>query len=88
MTVCVWLQMVAVVVDGERAVQQDDGRVVGAGRELCARLAALTTQEQQLAHLSALAPDPSIPITFTKVHKALFICILRTCLMSLPVKQE
>ncbi|KAK4298429.1 hypothetical protein Pmani_029221 [Petrolisthes manimaculis] len=62
-------QMVAVVVDGERAVQQDDGRVVGAGRELCARLAALTTQEQQLAHLSTLAPDPSIPITFTKDNR-------------------
>ncbi|KAG0710301.1 E3 ubiquitin-protein ligase TRIM23 [Chionoecetes opilio] len=59
-------QMVAVVVDGERAVQHDDGRLIVAFRDLSARMAHVTSQEQQLAQLLALAPDPAIPITFTK----------------------
>lgn len=60
--------MVAVVVDGERAVQHDDGRLIMAFRDLSARMAHVTSQEQQLAQLLALAPDPAIPITFTKVR--------------------
>lgn len=60
--------MVAVVVDGERAVQHDDGRLIMAFRDLSARMAHVTSQEQQLVQLLALAPDPAIPITFTKVR--------------------
>ncbi|KAK8395918.1 hypothetical protein O3P69_005797 [Scylla paramamosain] len=62
-------QMVAVVVDGERAVQHDDGRLIMAFRDLSARMAHVTSQEQQLAQLLALAPDPAIPITFTKDNR-------------------
>ncbi|XP_050696035.1 E3 ubiquitin-protein ligase TRIM23-like [Eriocheir sinensis] len=62
-------QMVAVVVDGERAVQHDDGRLIMAFRDLSARMAHVTSQEQQLAQLLALTPDPAIPITFTKDNR-------------------
>ncbi|XP_069174925.1 uncharacterized protein [Procambarus clarkii] len=62
-------QMVAVVVDGERAIQQDDGRLIVASQDLSARLAHVTSQEQQLAQLASLVPDPAIPITFTKDNR-------------------
>lgn len=62
-------QMVAVVVDGERAIQHDDGRLIMASQDLSARLAHVTCQEQQLAQLVSLAPDPAIPITFTKDNR-------------------
>ena len=62
----------AVVVDGERAAQHDDGRLITAFRDLSARMAHVTSQEQQLAQLLALAPDPAIPITFTKVREMLY----------------
>lgn len=67
--------MVTVVVDGERAIQQDDGRLIMASQDLSARLAHVTSQEQQLANLASLVPDPAIPITFTKV-------IITHCLFS------
>ncbi|XP_047496081.1 E3 ubiquitin-protein ligase TRIM23-like [Penaeus chinensis] len=62
-------QMVTVVVDGERAIQQDDGRLIMASQDLSARLAHVTSQEQQLANLASLVPDPAIPITFTKDNR-------------------
>lgn len=68
--------MVTVVVDGERAIQQDDGRLIMASQDLSARLAHVTSQEQQLANLASLVPDPAIPITFTKV------IIITHCLFS------
>lgn len=62
-------QMVGVVVDGERAVQQDDGRLVMSAHDLTSRLAQVTSQEQQLAALTNCVPDPAIPITFTKDNR-------------------
>lgn len=59
--------MVSVVMDGERVMQQDDGRLVLASQDLATRLAHVTSQEQQLAQIMNLTPDPAIPITFTKV---------------------
>ena len=61
--------MVSVVIDSERAMQQDDGRLILASRDLTARLAHVTTQEQQLAQLVSLVPDSSLPITFTKDNR-------------------
>ncbi|CAL4069055.1 unnamed protein product, partial [Meganyctiphanes norvegica] len=62
-------QMVGVVVDGERAVQQDDGRLIMSAHDLTSRLAQVTSQEQQLATLTNCVPDPAIPITFTKDNR-------------------
>ncbi|XP_076048653.1 E3 ubiquitin-protein ligase TRIM23-like isoform X2 [Oratosquilla oratoria] len=67
-------QMVSVVVDGERAMQQDDGRLIVAAHDLTARMAHVSAQEQQIAQLTALAPDPTIPITFTKIPQVESSC--------------
>ncbi|KAL7640019.1 UNVERIFIED_CONTAM: hypothetical protein RMT77_009433 [Armadillidium vulgare] len=62
-------QMVSVVVDGERVIQLDDGRLILASQDLASRLAYVTSQEQQLAQFMTLSPDPAIPITFTKDNR-------------------
>ena len=69
--------MVSVVLDGERVLQQDDGRIIMASEDLSSRINQVSSQEQQMAQITSLSPDPAIPITFTKVYiseKNLFLC--------------
>lgn len=63
--------MISLIVDGERVLQQDDGRLILASHDLGNRIANITSQDQQLAQIVNLVPHSAIPITFTKVS----ICI-------------
>lgn len=61
--------MASVCVQCEQTIQQDDTRVLMVGREIKEALNSIEKQQQQYSELSPeqLQPDPSIPITFTKV---------------------
>lgn len=63
--------MVGLVLDAERCLQQDDGRVLVTGRSLTAKLQLLQQQQPQLdaieQELSSV--EDNIPITFTKVRR-------------------
>ncbi|KAJ1532083.1 hypothetical protein ONE63_000712 [Megalurothrips usitatus] len=67
-----WLSQVAcATLQCEQAIQQDDGRVITAAREIKDALLSIEKQQQQLAELSPeqLHPEPCIPITFTKDNR-------------------
>ena len=67
-----WLSQVAcATLQCEQAIQQDDGRVIMAARDIKEALLSIEKQQQQLSELSPeqLHPEPSIPITFTKVGR-------------------
>nr|XP_053626574.1 uncharacterized protein LOC128684442 isoform X1 [Cherax quadricarinatus] len=66
-------KMVAVVIDGERATQEDDSKLIMASQDLSPQLAHVTSQEQKLAHLVSLVPNPAIPITLTKIYIPCFV---------------
>lgn len=61
--------MAGVCVQCEQTIQQDDARVLAAAREIKEALSSIEKQQQQYSELTPeqLQPDPSIPITFTKV---------------------
>lgn len=61
--------MAGVCVQCEQTIQQDDTRVLAAAREIKEALSSIEKQQQQYSELTPeqLQPDPSIPITFTKV---------------------
>ena len=61
--------MVGLVLESERCLHQDDGRVLVAGRSLTTRLQVMEQQQPQLHAIDQglAAIQDSIPITFTKV---------------------
>lgn len=63
------MKVAGVCIQCETTIQQDDARVLAAGREIKEALSSIEKQQQQFSDLSPeqLQPDPSIPITFTKV---------------------
>uniref|UniRef100_A0A1B6EED7 RING-type E3 ubiquitin transferase n=1 Tax=Clastoptera arizonana TaxID=38151 RepID=A0A1B6EED7_9HEMI len=64
-------QVAEVYIQCELTIQQDDARVLAAGREIKEALSSVEKQQQQFSDLSPeqLQPDPSIPITFTKDNR-------------------
>ena len=66
--------MDGLMVEGERVIDLDDGRLVQASRELSTRLDQLDSEKQQWTQSLPLNCDSDVPITFTKVgnHTGVF----------------
>ncbi|KAF2347772.1 Small GTP-binding protein domain [Trinorchestia longiramus] len=64
-------QMVGLVLESERCLQQDDGRVLVGGRNLTAKLQLLQQQQPQLEAIEhgLGTVEDNIPITFTKDNR-------------------
>uniref|UniRef100_A0A2P2I8R0 E3 ubiquitin-protein ligase TRIM23-like n=1 Tax=Hirondellea gigas TaxID=1518452 RepID=A0A2P2I8R0_9CRUS len=64
-------QMVGLVLESERCLQQDDGRVLVAGHSLTSKLQLLQQQQPQLdaIDLELSTVQDNIPITFTKDNR-------------------